>query len=95
MTGCWLVQTASGTVHILDFVSGNVTRMRAAEDSEPDFEMADLRLDGDPVPLLAIARCQAGQPLVMVLQVRDDDVQTVRQTTPVLCIRRLPKGDPS
>jgi hypothetical protein len=93
LTGCWLVQTASGSVHLLDFGSVQVTRVRAAEEPVADFGVSDLRRDGEAVPLLAIGPVAVGLPLAMVLQVRSDPVETTRLTTPVVSIRRLPPGD--
>ncbi len=91
--GCWVVQTASGSAYLLDLDSAQVTRLRAAEEPLPDVAVAALRRDGGAVPLLAIGPVLVGLPLVMVLQVRVDAVHTVRQTTPVVAIRRLPPGD--
>ncbi len=93
--GCWAVQTASGSVHLLDFGLVQVTRARAAEEPVADFDVSDLRSDGEAVPLLAIGPVVVGLPLAMVLQVRSDAVKTTRLTTPVVSIRRLPPGDPA
>jgi len=87
ITGCWVVSTASGSVHLLDFETGQVARLRQSSDA------SDLRRDGDAIMLLAIGPVKVGMPLVMVLQVRADAVRTLRCSTPVVSIRRLPPGD--
>ena len=92
--GCWIVTTASGSVHLFDFEMGCVTRLPAAEGREPDFPTADLRRDGEAVPLLWVGGIEVGEPLVMLVQVRADAVTTVRQTTPVVSVRRLPPEEP-
>lgn len=81
-------------MHLLDFESGSATRLPAAEGPVPDFEVAGLRRDGEAVPLLWVGGIEVGEPLVMLVQVRADAVTTVRQTTPVVSVRRLPPEEP-
>lgn len=42
-----------------------------------------LRRDGEAVQLLAWPRIEVGQPLAMLLVVREDGVRTLRHTSPV------------
>ena len=93
LAGCLLVQIESGAVHLLDFVLAQVTRLRAVEEPGAGAGSATLRSDGEAVPILSLGPVVVGLPLIMLLQVRSDAVQTVRQTTPVVSIRRLPPGD--
>jgi hypothetical protein len=85
--------TESGSAHLLDLGSAQVTRLRAAEEPVPNVAVTALRRDGEPVPLLASGPVVVGLPLAMALQVRSDAVQTTRPTTPVVSIRRLPLGN--
>lgn len=84
--GVYLVETESAS-YVLDLVEGTSTRYPQAD---VDVESAQLRKDGEQVPLLAVARCTLGEPLTLVLAVSDEpDVITVRETTLVQRLERL------
>lgn len=87
--GQWTVTTSSGSVYFFDLDRRLVTRCATARGPQPGYrDTAQLRRDGEPVPLLEL-HCRAGSPLRMLLRVRDDNVTTLRVTTPVRSIRRL------
>jgi hypothetical protein len=45
-----------------------------------------LRRDGELLALLELRPPQVGESMVMVLQIRDDGVRTIRRTSPVMSI---------
>ena len=51
--------------------------------------VTDLRGDCGPVPLIEVAQAVVGASMVLLLQLRDDDVVTVRVTSVVRAIRPL------
>jgi hypothetical protein len=73
------VRTASGTTYLLDPNSFTVRRLRGDGAGE-------LRRDDEPIPLQQWPTPVIGRPMVLVLQLRDDHLQTVRMTTPVQAI---------
>ena len=83
-TGCWVVSTESGTVHLLDLDRGVVTRFRPSR-SLVKGSPAELRRDGEDIPLISVVAV-LGYPMCLMLAVRDDGVMTLRQTTPVVAI---------
>ncbi|MFD1210735.1 hypothetical protein ACFQ36_01600 [Arthrobacter sp. GCM10027362] len=92
--GLWRVTTASGTVYVLDLTPGRRTLTRLPGRDRPQagyarIPAADLRRDGETLPLLAIGQLQLGRPGALVIDVRRDGIPTVRGTTPVVSIERL------
>lgn len=95
--GLWQVTTASGSIYLLDLAAGRsaMTRLPARTYPLGDYAripVADLRRDGETVPLLSIGQLQLGQPGALLIDVRGDGVATVRNTTPVISIERLAGG---
>jgi hypothetical protein len=70
------VWTESGSTYLLDREAGTACRVRGEGSGE-------LRRDGEPVPLLRCPTPIVGQPMVMVLRLREDSQITVRVTSPV------------
>ncbi|MFD1210746.1 hypothetical protein ACFQ36_01660 [Arthrobacter sp. GCM10027362] len=95
--GFWQVTTASGTVYLLNLTPGRrtLTRLPARDQATADYAripVADLRRDGETLPLLSIGRLQLGHPGTLVIDVRRDGIPTLRNTTPVVAIVRLEDG---
>lgn len=78
-----VVTTESGSRFELDF--GRRTALRStAGDTLPDRSV--LRGDEELIPLLDAACAGLGEPLVMLLAIRDDGMPTLRTTSPVVSI---------
>jgi hypothetical protein len=94
--GTYLLLTASGTAYRLEVRAdgGTLTRYPREEPSSAGYERADLRQDGEPLPLLGIIQAEVGTPAVFLVDVRHDGIPTLRTTTPVLTIEieRDPAG---
>jgi hypothetical protein len=71
------VRTANGTTYLLDPDARTVLRIPAQQGGE-------LRCDAEPIPLLHRPTVVLGEPMVLLLRIRDDGIPTVRTTTPVL-----------
>lgn len=87
--GLWFVSTRhSGYVLDLEHptlirIPGPLIRGEAAASA------ANLRRDGEPIPLLGIHHFRLGEPLVMTIQVRTDAIPTLRTTTPVTYLEEI------
>ncbi|MGY3567787.1 hypothetical protein [Sinomonas sp. RB5] len=92
-TGHWLVTTSSGTTHLFDLrADGTSTVTRLPRQVDPASELdisADLRRDGETLPLIGILIITPGVEGAFYLRVRTDGVATLRMTTPVQSIRSL------
>ncbi len=86
-TGRWVVRTRS-SAYLVDLEAGVAARFPATH-APVDVLIAELRRDGDDIPLLALAAA-AGEPMCLVLAIRDDGVPTVRRTTTVVAIEPAP-----
>lgn len=88
------VRTAT-SVYDLDYTAMTATRLNPAPQARVGggWLRYDLRRDGDPIPLLEIPDITLGQPMLLVLNVRGDGIETERLTTPVVQIEPLP-ADP-
>lgn len=75
------VRTVSGTTYLLDPHPRTVVRL-------PGEEAGELRRDAEPIPLLRWPAPVVGEPMVLLLRIRDDGIPTVRTTTPVLHVGR-------
>jgi hypothetical protein len=72
-----IVHTLTGSIYEIDLDNNTVIRNQGNESGE-------LRRDGDVVSIISIPSPPTiGKPLVMVLDVRGDGVQTVRTTSRV------------
>jgi hypothetical protein len=78
-----IVQTESA-VYVLDHMRGMLTRFPRQTEVEGDVYAADLRRDGRSIPFEVIGELAVGQPAQFLLHIRDDGVQTIRTTTPVV-----------
>jgi hypothetical protein len=89
--GVWLVQTESTSVYILDLNPGSrtLTRLRGTPhlslDNAPT-TVAELRRDGQTLKLLSIEQLQLCLRGYLWVDVREDGIATLRETTPVVSI---------
>ncbi len=86
-TGRWVVRTRS-SAYLVDFDASVAARFPGTHTSA-DVLVAELRRDGDDIPLLALAAA-VGEPMCLVLAIRGDGVPTVRRTTTVVAIEPAP-----
>lgn len=86
-TGRWVVRTRS-SAYLVDLDAALAARFPGTH-APADVLVADLRRDGDDVPLLALV-ATVGEPMCLVLAIRDDGVPTVRRTTTVVAIESAP-----
>lgn len=78
-TGSWLVTTESSS-YLLDLTGRTATRYPGAGSDTVSTSIAGLRRDADAIPLLGVT-CTVGKPMVLTLDLRGDDILTVRMTT--------------
>ena len=86
-TGGWVVRTRSSG-YLIDLDAAVAARFPATH-APVDVLIAQLRRDGDDILLLALAAA-VGEPMCLVLAIRDDGVPTVRRTTTVVAIEPAP-----
>lgn len=82
--GCWSVRTHTA-VYLLDLDQRTSTRVLDVPVTG-DGDVAVLRRDTDPVPLIELLNCLVGAPLEQLLDVRGDAVTTYRRSTRVTAI---------
>lgn len=90
--GTYLATTATGSEYLLDLTAGTVQRQMAATVPLVDFLDAGfsrLRRDGVVLELLLVESCAIGVLARYWIQVRDDNVPTLRSTSPVVRIVSL------
>ncbi|MFX1821071.1 hypothetical protein PV768_14895 [Pseudarthrobacter sp. CC4] len=90
--GRYLVTTATGSHYLLDLTARTVKRQMAA--SAPLIDYLDagfskLRRDGEALELLMLESCAVGASARYWIQVRDDEIPTLRMTSPVVRIDAL------
>ena len=89
-TGAWLVRTQTSS-YLLD-MDGRIA-IRIPSENTPEgseWNVAHLRSDADPLPLLALIRCNVGDRMRLLLDVvGDGEITTIRDTTPVVSVERV------
>ncbi|NQW87519.1 MULTISPECIES: hypothetical protein [unclassified Frigoribacterium] len=83
MSGIYLVTTMSGSRYRL-----NLKAMTAARFPDSD-ECNPLRRDADERPLLGLTEPVVGHPMILVLDLRGDGIETIRETNIVTLLERL------
>lgn len=78
-----IVQTETA-VYVIDRLEKKLRRYPRAE--AVGWNIAQLRMDGEAIPYIELGNIAIGEPAQFVLQIRDDGVQTIRTTTPVISI---------
>ena len=86
-TGRWIVPTRTSANHV-DHDAAVAARFPAT-DAPADVLVAELRRDGDDIPLHALV-ATVGEQMSLVLAIRCDGVPTVRRTTTVVTIEPAP-----
>lgn len=71
-----IVYTESGTIYEIDLEAMQVRRLLQGDAGE-------LRRDGQQMKLLSLHRVLVSHPMVMLLDLREDGVATIRTTSPV------------
>lgn len=81
-----IVQTESA-VYVLNPLEGVLTRYPRTE-LDREWAVAELRKDHQIIPYKLHPRfpLEVGKPAVFILNIRNDGVETVRTTTPVIAI---------
>ena len=97
--GDWQIRTASGTIYRLQTSGAGsfLTRYAQMVATMPAFTYVPvytLRKDGEPIPVLAFSGVQVNEEIVFTLQIRNDGVETVRRTSPVVSIGKW-EGKPT
>lgn len=91
--GTYCVRTASGSAYLVHLTPNrHIVRLRQHSKPRTDYTdepVAQLRLDGEQIPLLRIGTLKIGQRGELWLDVRRDGIFTLRLTTPVTSISRL------
>lgn len=102
--GRWLVRTASGATHLVESVGpdGAVTATRVSDGprrDDPRFPLAELRRDGDAMPVVDIQHLTGttyrlgivvGEDMYLFLEpCAESAVVTLRRTTPVVQIEAV------
>lgn len=88
--GLWAVGTASGAVYRLDLDRRTLSRGTGEPPDSDALPAVALRRDAEILPLLGLLRpVTVGAGMVALVDVRDDGVPTVRESTPVRSIVRL------
>lgn len=78
------IRTESGATYLLDRAALTIRRV-GGEDS------TDLRRDSEPLILWEWPKLQIGRSMILILQVRQDSVPTLRITSPVRSIETGPE----
>jgi hypothetical protein len=75
--------------HLLDLDRMTLTRLPGggATAAGSSVEVATLRRDAEPLPIIEILELAVGAPMTVLLRVREDVVPTLRRTTTVREIR--------
>lgn len=84
--GLWVAVTESGTRYLLDLDSETVQRVPPLG--------GRLRGDGEPVRLVEWDEITVGLPMRVTVQHDGDEETTLRETTPVVSLKRVPRTDP-
>lgn len=71
------VLTESGSAYDIDLDNKTVTRIQGVLSN-------NLRRDEEALEFVQLESVEIGKPLLMLLRLRDDEILTVRQTTPVV-----------
>lgn len=79
-----IVETVTA-VYEVDEAAGTIVRRPKAEGTA-DHDVAPLRRDETPIPMLWMGEVRVGEPLRFVLAIREG-YQTLRTTTPVVEVR--------
>jgi hypothetical protein len=85
---------AETSTYMIDLDAGQSIRVPDAGLGLPPARVAAMRRDHESVRLISVTRAEVGEPLLLMLDVRQDGVVTVRRSTLVRQIRRLTAENP-
>lgn len=91
-SGRYIVTTATGSQYVLDLTARTIERHMAANAPVVDFldaGFSQLRRDGESLELLMLDSCAVGVRARYCVHVRDDQIPTLRMTSPVVGIDAL------
>lgn len=95
-TGVFVVSTETSS-YVMDLSARTALRIPGAgAGSVPDLPpaaLSDLRRDGEALPIRMLLLCEVGKPMCIVVDLRGDDVTTLRRTTLVRSIEPLETQD--
>lgn len=83
-----IVATESGS-YVIDLKNETSIRTPRKDVEAADVYAADLRRDNEEVKVISLVSLQVGEPMVLVLDIRQDGVETLRQTTNVQSITEV------
>jgi hypothetical protein len=75
------------STYLLDLTAMTATRLPGRGAGAATATVAELRRDAEPVPLVAVSAVVIGDPMTLILRLREDGLDTVRVTTPVREVR--------
>jgi hypothetical protein len=84
--------TTETSAYLIDPDARTATRLAghgSQSGHDGDVMVAELRRDGEPVPIVAISTLVIGQPMVLLLRLREDGSPTLRTTTPIQDISEM------
>lgn len=87
-----IVTTESGS-YIIDLEKETAIRTPRKDVDPREVYTADLRRDNEEVKIIALKTLQYGEPMVMILDIRQDGVETLRTTTKVQEITEIYESD--
>lgn len=79
-TGVWQITTATGSIYVLDLDQRLLTRVP---------ELVAMRRDHEPLQLHRLIEARVGASGRFLVQVRTDDIPTIRLTSTIVAIRQL------
>lgn len=77
-----IVTTESGS-YVLDLEKETAIRTPRKDVTAEDVYAADLRRDNEEVKIISLVTLKIDEPMVMVLDIREDGIETIRTTTNV------------
>lgn len=80
-TGLWQITTVTGSIYLLDLEQRLLTRVP---------ELRAMRRDHEPLHLHQLIEARVGASGRFLVQVRDDDIATIRLTSAIVAIEQLP-----
>lgn len=87
-----IVTTETGS-YIIDLEKETALRTPRKDVSAEDAYAADLRRDGEEVRVISVITLKHEEPMVLLLDIREDGIETLRTTTNVQNVTELYEED--
>jgi hypothetical protein len=87
-----IVTTESGS-YVLDLEKETAIRSPRKDIDATDVYAADLRRDNEEVKIISLITLKMDEPMVMVLDIREDGIETLRTTTNVQNVTEIYESD--